>query len=334
MNQENGMSEPVISVVIPAFNAERTLGLQLDALDTQEGAPPFEVVVVDNASTDRTADLVRRRAGEMGYPLRLVSAPEHQGPGYARNVGAAAAQADLLMFTDSDDVVSRWWVAAGERAFTASPLWNGGARLMTDEEMLGGLDQIWAAAGDSAEWIDVVPGDLSDAFPVVMGCDFGCTRAAFEEIGGFDQSMGTAFEDNDFGLRAHLARIPVDQAPAVRVAYRGRWDYPSRARLARRQARGHMLAVERYGLRERSRMPHPVREIVNPIIAAGLMALGRREREWGGPYLRLSAGLGLAEGRLRYGAAKRMPPPQIGLGYARAPLGPQFGDDYIKEERS
>lgn len=114
---------PEISVIIPAFNAERFLPLQLEALDAQSGAPSYEVVVVDNASTDGTASVVHRLAREVSYPLRLVSAPEHQGPGFARNVGAAHAHADLLMFADADDVVSRWWVRNGARAFES---WTSG----------------------------------------------------------------------------------------------------------------------------------------------------------------------------------------------------------------
>ena len=113
---------PEISVIIPAFNAERFLPLQLEALDAQSGAPSYEVVV-DNASTDGTASVVHRLAREVSYPLRLVSAPEHQGPGFARNVGAAHAHADLLMFADADDVVSRWWVRNGARAFES---WTSG----------------------------------------------------------------------------------------------------------------------------------------------------------------------------------------------------------------
>jgi len=313
---------PAISVVIPAFNAEDTIGLQLDALNSQEGAPDFEVVVVDNASTDGTSALVRSRMEHVGFRLRLISATEYQGPGYARNAGASAAHADLLMFADAADVVSRWWVACGMRAFDSSVLWSGGAVLMSDEDMAGNLDQIRTAAGDSPQWFEVIPGDLSEGFPVLMGGDFGCTREVFERVGGFDQSMGTAFDDNDFGVRAHLAGIAVDEAPSVRIAYRGTWDLKSRARLARRQARGHILVRERYGLRSQSRMPPAAREILNPLLAAGLMVVGARERDWSAPYLRVSTGLGLLEGELRYRMRKSLPSPQVGVGYERRSMAP------------
>ncbi|MCK1799884.1 glycosyltransferase [Micrococcus sp. XM4230B] len=308
-------STPLISVVVPAYNAQRHLPLQLEALDSQDEAPRFEVIVVNNGSTDDTAAVIDAAAGRVSYPLVRVDAADFQGPGYARNVGAAHARADLLMFTDADDVVSRWWLKNGLRAFRTHALWSGGARLMTDEEMTGSVEDIRRTAGDSADWVEPTPGDLANAFPVVMGCDFGVTREVFERIGGFDQSLGTVFEDNDFGVRAHLAGIPVADAHAVRIAYRGKWGIPFRAKLARGQARGHQLVAHRYGLRERSPMPHPLRELTAPVYAAAMMAAGRRRKEWGGPYLRLVTGIGLAEGRLRYGLLGRSTQPQIGVGY-------------------
>ena len=67
---------PALSVVIPAFNAAATLGEQLDALSRQEPPVPVEIVVVDNASTDETARIIRERASADGR-IRLW------GPGSA-----------------------------------------------------------------------------------------------------------------------------------------------------------------------------------------------------------------------------------------------------------
>ena len=74
------MQTPVVSVIVPAYNAERVLGLQLDSLADQDGAPAYEVLVVDNNSTDGTADVVRDRIPAFPVPLRLIRAAEHQGP--------------------------------------------------------------------------------------------------------------------------------------------------------------------------------------------------------------------------------------------------------------
>ncbi|WP_189290280.1 glycosyltransferase family 2 protein [Micrococcus luteus] len=288
---------PAVSVIIPAYNAERVLGLQLDALATQDGTEAFEVIVVDNNSTDGIVALVRERAAGFPVPLRVLPAAEHQGPGYARNVGASAAAAERLMFADVDDVVSRWWVRHGLRAFEASSFWSGGARLMTDAEMAGGLDRIRAAMGDTDEWIDVIHGDVSNAFPVLMGGDFGTTREVFERLDGFDISLGGVYEDNDLGVRAHRAGIAVDDAPAVRIAFRGKWDVRFRTRLARRSACAHAVVANRYGLKKRSHFPSPWAELPRAVGSAALMVAGRKQPDWAGVWIRINTAAGHAWGQ-------------------------------------
>ncbi|QAV28141.1 hypothetical protein MT1254_01365 [Micrococcus luteus] len=308
---------PVVSVIIPAFNAERVLGLQLDSLADQGGAPAYEVLVVDNNSTDGTADLVRDRTSAFPVPLRLIRAAEHQGPGYARNVGVARARADLLLFADADDVVSRWWVRNGARAFSVTPLWSGGAQLMSDADMTGGLEGIRAAMGDTAVWTDVIPGDLRDAFPVLMGGDFGATRDVYTRLGGFDISLGGVYEDNDFGVRAHRLGIAVDEAPAVRIAFRGKWDLHFRTRLARRSAYAHALVANRYGLNARSHFPSPWGELARAAGSAVLMAAGRKPRDWPGVWMRLNTAAGHAWGKAEvYVPGKRRPASALGVGMA------------------
>jgi len=103
------MSEvPSISVIIPAYNAARTLPATLTSLQ-QVDYPDFEVVVVDDGSTDDTAELVRS-AG-----FTLVRMDENQGAGTARNVGAKVAQGEILAFTDADCVVPRDWLQKAVR---------------------------------------------------------------------------------------------------------------------------------------------------------------------------------------------------------------------------
>ena len=93
---------------------------------------------------------------------------------------------------------------------------------MSDAEMTRGLEGIRAAMGGTADWTDVVPGDLRDAFPVLIGGDFGATRDVYTRVGGFDISLGGVYEDNDFGVRAHRLGIAVDEAPCG--AYRLPWE--------------------------------------------------------------------------------------------------------------
>src|SRR4051812_19039811 len=102
-------SMPAVSVVIPTFERLDVLPEVLRALAAQEGAPPFEVVVVDDGSGDGTRELL---AGYRG-PLALTALLEdHQGPAAARNAGVRAAHGELVAFLGDDTVPAPGWLAA------------------------------------------------------------------------------------------------------------------------------------------------------------------------------------------------------------------------------
>jgi glycosyltransferase involved in cell wall biosynthesis len=88
---------PRFSVVIPAFNAAATLARAIESVRAQSW-PAHEIIVVDDGSTDATADVARR----FGDEVRLIRQP-NSGVSVARNAGAAAAMGDWLAFLDADD---------------------------------------------------------------------------------------------------------------------------------------------------------------------------------------------------------------------------------------
>jgi glycosyltransferase involved in cell wall biosynthesis len=101
-----------VSVVVPAYNAERTLAACLRALTAQTGlSEPIEIVVVDDGSKDGTVELARSFAGVM------VVQQENAGPGAARNAGAARTHGEIVLFTDSDCVPEPNWAAEMAHAF-------------------------------------------------------------------------------------------------------------------------------------------------------------------------------------------------------------------------
>jgi glycosyltransferase involved in cell wall biosynthesis len=102
-----------VSVVIPTFNRLEVLAEVLQALEFQQGAPPFEVVVVDDGSSDGTSTWLRSRTFHL--PLRVLT-QENRGPAAARNTGVAVAQGQWVAFLGDDTVPSPGWLAAHREA--------------------------------------------------------------------------------------------------------------------------------------------------------------------------------------------------------------------------
>ncbi len=201
---------PVVSVVVPAFDAEGTLGEQLEALAGQVGAPVFEVLVCDNGSRDGTAGVVRsfvgRSSGAVAWSgLRLVDASVRRGPAAARNVGAGVARGEHLLFCDADDVAEPGWVAAmhaglGEHAMVAGP-WD-----------LARLNTHYAHVGDRAE--PTFRMSTWDRVPAAGAGNLGVRSVVFAEVGGFDERLPVG-EDVDLCWRAQLAGHELGEVEAV-----------------------------------------------------------------------------------------------------------------------
>ncbi len=92
---------PRISVIIPAYNAERTITSAIRSVQGQTEAD-FEIIVVDDASTDTTCALVQQLADE-DRRVRLIRLPRNAGPGVARNEGVAVAAGEWIGLLDADD---------------------------------------------------------------------------------------------------------------------------------------------------------------------------------------------------------------------------------------
>lgn len=104
------------SVVIPTYNRMDTLPEVLDALDTQEEPPEFEVIVVDDGSTDGTWEYLEERRSSIPT---LTLRQENAGPALARNWGVERASGDRVAFLGDDTVPQRGWLRAHAEAATS-----------------------------------------------------------------------------------------------------------------------------------------------------------------------------------------------------------------------
>jgi glycosyltransferase involved in cell wall biosynthesis len=232
--------------VIPAHNAAETLGEQLDALLAQHCPAPWEVVVVDNGSTDATAEVVRAAAADPPVPVRLVRAEDGHGPAYARNVGAAAALGARLAFCDADDVVGPAWVGAvadalDREAFVCGPI------------ELARLNPAWLAASRGSTGT-AAAARFEGRFPFASSCNLGVRRDRFEAVGGFDESL-TVGEDIDLSMRLHLAGVDLVFVPDALVHYRYRPTLGDTFRRAVAYGASMPVVAERWRARTGEQLP-------------------------------------------------------------------------------
>ena len=104
-----------VSVIIPAFNAAANIETCVRSVQAQT-FPPCEIIVVNDASTDHTAEIV---AGLRN--VSLVNMKRNGGAGAARNAGVELAQGDIVAFTDSDCVAPNTWIELIVAEFEADP---------------------------------------------------------------------------------------------------------------------------------------------------------------------------------------------------------------------
>jgi glycosyltransferase involved in cell wall biosynthesis len=203
---------PRLSVVIPAHNAADTLTEQLDGIARGLArAPDTEILVVDNRSTDSTADTARRWSESADVPVRIIDAAARAGEPYARNMGVDAALGELVCFCDADDIVSPTWLAAMARGLTD-------ADYVTGPVDMHRLNEAWIA---DVRGTSVTEGRsvMYDTVPYAHGCNMGFRRSTLIGIGGFDESY-TAACDLDIAIRMWEAGHDLRFEPEASIAYR------------------------------------------------------------------------------------------------------------------
>jgi glycosyltransferase involved in cell wall biosynthesis len=186
---------PLVSAIVPAFQAEAFLEEAIASILAQDYTP-FEVVVCDDGSTDHTPEILA------AHPELRTIRQANAGAASARNAAVAAASGELLAFFDADD---RWPAT----------------RLTLQAGHLAAHPEVGCVLGRQ-EWIDPPPwlardevyGDL-DGIPLLSAM---VRRSVFEALGGFDESF-THSEDMDLLFRMRERGIRIDVLPDV-VLYR------------------------------------------------------------------------------------------------------------------
>lgn len=176
----------MISFIVPAHNEERLLGATLQAINavTQVLAEPCEVIVVDDSSTDSTADIARAHGAQV-VPVA------HRQIAATRNAGARAAGGEVLVFVDADTLVHETLVRLALQALRSGAV-GGGTVVRFDGDM-----PLYARA-----MVPLVV-KLLQVSRMAAGCFVFCKRSAFEAVGGFDERY---FAAEELGLSQALKR--------------------------------------------------------------------------------------------------------------------------------
>ena len=202
-----------LTVVVSTYNRADRLPLALDALLAQSGDVNYEVVVVDNNSTDSTRDVVSQIATASGGKVRYAFEPR-QGLSYGRNTGIELSISPLVAFTDDDVRVAPDWVSQLKRVFDEHP----------DIDYVGGPvlpywlhpPPEWLTKG---HWAPLALQDYGGEAIVtgkergmcLVGANMTFRRRVFDQVGTFSPALGRikdgigSTEDHDMQLRVWRA---------------------------------------------------------------------------------------------------------------------------------
>jgi len=203
-------SHPEASAILCTYNRSHALARVLAALRSQTVSPDaFEIVVVDDGSTDDTAAVVAEAARHMPN-LRFVQHDANRGTAASGNTGIAAARTDKLLFIDDDCIPDPSWVEAMAAALDDSPV------------VLGAIDSprdgYVKLCHNVAQFYAFMPGEPAGPKTGIAGANMAFRRGVFDQVGGFDDTLRCA-SDMDMAIRARLRRIRLSFAPEALIVH-------------------------------------------------------------------------------------------------------------------
>lgn len=206
----DNLDEDHISVVVPAYNEEQYIASCLESLMRQDFSGSYDVVVVDNNSEDRTAEIARSFGVRVLFESRRSAAA-------ARQRGFAEAKGGIIATTDADSVMPPNWLSSISRAFQKRPklVAFGGHYNFLDDCPI--LPRFWVKYLFPLLWMAYT---LVIRRRLLFGVNMAVKREAFLMVGGFNTSISQG-EDNDISLRlAKLGQVVWDSR--FRVTTSGR----------------------------------------------------------------------------------------------------------------
>lgn len=183
----------MISIVLPALNEEKYITECLKSLQNQDWKGEYEIIVVDNGSTDKTAEI----AG--GYGVKVISCPK-RGVVYARQAGAEAAQGDIIVQVDADTIYPSGWLAQIDDYFLKHQESAGlaGRYIYVQPAWWVPVEHLYRTA---LNWLGHI---FLRWPPSVSGANFAFRRSAFIQAKGYDPD---SLQPDQWGIARRLSRF-------------------------------------------------------------------------------------------------------------------------------
>ena len=236
---EKDEERPSVSIIIVNFNGKEFLRRCLTSLLTTN-YPNFEIIIVDNASTDGSVELIEKFFGSYSY-IRVVKNSENLGHAEGCNVGAKVAKGKYLVFLDSDTEIKAGgcinensecsyipenWLLELVKAMEG----NGSIGIAQAKIVLAKdsrlLDYTCMAIDALGTWhatYGLKEDDFKENFEILAASSGCCIvrKKVFEEVGGFDSDYFIYDDDTDFSLRTRLLGYKVVLVPSAVMVHRG-----------------------------------------------------------------------------------------------------------------
>jgi GT2 family glycosyltransferase len=256
-------TQPIASIVIPAYRAPEYLEVTLASIAPQAQAAGAEVIVVSDGPDPANAAVTER------HHVRLVTLPEHAGLNSARNAGIDAAAADLLVFVDQDvDAPAGWLdaVIAGAQAYPELEVFGGPIRARLE----AGLP----ACDRHPPPITTLDAGRADRdVPLVWGANMTMRRSAFTRVGPFDPELLGRGDEEEWLLRYTASGGRIRYIAAAAIDHR-RTAADSRLSVLARAAYGQGREVRHHD--RRSGKARPVRAELRTLAGCAWHTMRRR----------------------------------------------------------
>lgn len=190
-----------VSIIIPVYNEEKHISACLDNVLRQH-YPDFETIVVDDGSTDRSIDIIRR------YPVRLIQ-QKHRGAGAARNLGVKHSRGEILVFIDSDQILDEHFVEK-----LVGPILRGEViGTHPDDEHIANIDNLWSKCWNISHGLPPVAHISRRTFEEKETYVFrALLKNEFLKVNGFEENIG--YSDDQIGKKLGVKSTSVKGAIA------------------------------------------------------------------------------------------------------------------------